>query len=223
MEVATLFARETVLWKGRTMTSNRQLVDHMMAYGALRSSSIVEAFLRCDRVDFVPMQLYQEAYQDHPLPIGEGQTISQPSTVAIMLELLNPQVGNRVLDIGSGSGWTTALLAHIVGKDGFVEGVERVPYLVDYGRRSLSKAHVSNASIESAKEGILGKPGRLYDRILVSASAADVPTSLFDQLKDGGVLVAPVLSSVWRFRKEKYGTLKAYEFPGFTFVPLIVS
>ncbi|MGZ5208473.1 MAG: hypothetical protein ACXWB0_05575 [Sulfuricurvum sp.] len=116
------------------MNTNQELIDHLIASGVLYSPAAIEAFWRCGRNLFVPEELYENTYGDYPLSIGMGQTISQPTTVAIMLELLNPQKGNKVLDIGSGSGWTTALLASIVGKDGFVEGVERVPFLVEYGK-----------------------------------------------------------------------------------------
>jgi len=183
---------------------------------------LVDAFLRCDRALFVPDELRLEAYGDYPLPIGGDQTISQPTTVAIMLELLRPAPGNRVLDIGSGSGWTTALLACAVGPEGFVEGIERVSSLVGYGRENLKKARIENASISQADPKVLGKPKERYDRILVSASAAEMPGELIDQLKPGGVLVLPVLNSVWRITRRPDGSTDSFELPGFVFVPLIV-
>lgn len=204
------------------MLTNSGLVDHLIRSGVLRSPLLVDAFLRCDRALFVPDELRLEAYGDYPLPIGGGQTISQPTTVAIMLELLRPAPGNRVLDIGSGSGWTTALLACTVGHEGFVEGIERVGGLVDYGRISLQKARIQNASISPADPKVLGKPGHRYDRILVSASAAEMPDELIDQLKPGGVLVLPVLNSVWRITRRPDGSTDSFELPGFRFVPLIV-
>ena len=204
------------------MTENQHLIDHLIARGALQSPSIIEAFKCCDRILFVPDALQSETYGDYPLPIGEGQTISQPATVAIMLELLQPETGNKILDIGSGSGWTTALLASIVGKEGFVEGLERIPFLVQFSRKNLQKAHINNASITLADPSTLGKPGNFYDRILVSASAKNMPKSLLNQLKNGGILVIPIENSVWRFTKNTDGTIDAYELPGFCFVPLIV-
>ncbi|MFA6188414.1 MAG: protein-L-isoaspartate O-methyltransferase [Sulfuricurvum sp.] len=205
------------------MHSNQELVDYMIAAGVLYTPALIIAFRRCDRMLFVPEELYTETYGDYPLSIGMGQTISQPTTVAIMLELLHPQAGNRVLDIGSGSGWTTALLASIVGDEGFVEGIERIPSLVEYGRNSLTRAHVHNASIEFADPHILGKPGHLYDRILVSASADEMPNSLLAQLKPGGIMVIPILESVWRIKKDADGKIHNDELPGFRFVPLITS
>lgn len=201
---------------------NEQLINHLIESGALRSQFLINAFKRCDRIVFIPKELYPYAYEDHPLPIGKGQTISQPYTVAIMLELLQPSIGNRILDIGSGSGWTTALLATAVGTSGMVEGVEIIPQLVECGNENLAKADIHNATITLADPSHLGKPGGVFDRILVSASAPAMPTTLFDQLKEGGILVVPVENSIWRITKKEAGVFESYELPGFVFVPLIV-
>ncbi|MDO9208523.1 MAG: protein-L-isoaspartate O-methyltransferase [Sulfuricurvum sp.] len=203
------------------MHTNQELIDHLVRSGVLRSPSLIDAFEKCDRILFVPKELHTETYGDYPLQIGEGQTISQPTTVAIMLEMLHPRAGDKILDIGSGSGWTTALLAAAVGQNGLVEGIERVTSLVEYGRRNLQKVQIANASIELADSSVLGKPGHLYDRILISASAPHMPTPLFDQLKPDGILVIPVKNSIWRITKDQKGKIDAYELPGFRFVPLI--
>jgi len=205
----------------REIMGNQHLIDYLIAREVLQSPRLIEAFQRCDRSFFVPKELQIETYADYPLSIGEGQTISQPSTVAIMLELLNPKEGNKILDIGSGSGWTTALLATAVGEKGFVEGIERIPHLVQYSRENLQKIPIKNASITLSDASVLGKPGHLYDRILVSASAPYMPKSLFAQLKKGGIMVIPIENSVWRFMKNEDETIEAYELPGFSFVPLI--
>lgn len=205
------------------MRTHQKLIDSMIASGVLYSPPLIKAFHRCNRMYFVPDELQSETYGDYPLSIGMGQTISQPTTVAIMLELLRPHAGNSVLDIGSGSGWTTALLASVVEPDGFVEGLERVPSLVEYGRKSLKRVRITNASIEFADPHALGKPGHHYDRILVSASADKLPETLIEQLNPGGILVIPILESVWRFTKSEDGKISSYELPGFRFVPLIYS
>lgn len=204
------------------MENNKQLIDHLIRTSVLRSPSLIDAFQKCDRALFVPDEFRPYAYEDRPLPISNAQTISQPYTVAIMLELLEPHSGDTILDIGSGSGWTTALLATAVGPSGFVEGIEIVPSLVNYGKNNLQKANIRNANISLTDSEIPGKPGEMYERILVSASAPEMPKQLFDQLKAGGRLVIPVKNSIWSITKYEDKTFDAYEFPGFQFVPLIV-
>lgn len=203
------------------MQTHQKLIDSMIASGVLYSPRLIKAFHRCNRMYFVPDELQSETYGDYPLSIGMGQTISQPTTVAIMLELLRPQSGHKVLDIGSGSGWTTALLALAVEPNGFVEGLERVPSLVEYGRNSLKRVRITNASIDFADPDALGKPGHHYDRILVSASADKLPKILLEQLNSGGILVIPILGSIWRFIKKENKEITSQELPGFRFVPLI--
>lgn len=204
------------------MQSNTQLIERLISAGILRSPSLIDAFIKCDRALFVPDEYRQYAYEDRPLPISNAQTISQPYTVAIMLELLQPHSGDKVLDIGSGSGWTSALLATAVGMSGFVQGVEIVPSLVEYGKKNVEKAGIRNVDIELSDPTILGKPGEMFDRILVSASAPKMPKMLFNQLKAGGKLVVPVENSIWSITKYEDESIDAYELPGFQFVPLIV-
>ncbi|MEJ2469210.1 MAG: protein-L-isoaspartate O-methyltransferase [Campylobacterales bacterium] len=200
--------------------SKEMLIQGMIAYGALRTPKIIEAFRVIDRKYFVPDWFADEIYGDYPLPIGEDQTISQPTTVAFMLELLGAEEGDRVLDIGSGSGWTTALLGHIVGERGEVIGLERQHSLVEQGRRNIRPFHFSPVRIEEAGEQ-LGMPGERFDAILASASAPEIPEQLFEQLKPGGRLVLPVQDSVYRFVKESETEIQREEYPGFIFVPLI--
>jgi len=203
------------------MKTLHELVDDMIFSNMLKSPQIIDAFKVVDRKYFVPASFAEDTYIDAPLPIGNYQTISQPSTVAFMLERLEPQEGDKVLDIGSGSGWTTALLCHIVGEEGSVTGVERVDALVGQGRENLSQFNFgSHCHIESAGEK-LGLPGEQFDRILVSASADEIPEELFLQLKIGGILVIPVENSIYKFKKVSEEEIKTEEFYGFVFVPLI--
>jgi len=187
------------------------------------NKNITLAFRNIDRKDFVPEEYLDQACGDYPLPIGFGQTISQPSTVAFMFELLNPKEGDKVLDVGSGSGWTTALLADIVGEKGRVFGVELVLELVELGRKNLSKYDkYLNAQIYLAGKH-LGLPGKApFDRILVSASGEEIPEELIKQLKVGGVMVVPVLNSVWKIKRVSESGVEKEEYPGFVFVPLKV-
>ncbi|MFA6192703.1 MAG: protein-L-isoaspartate O-methyltransferase [Sulfurimonas sp.] len=202
------------------MISNTELTENLVDIGVLRTSNIIEAFQKVDRADFVRDSTVPDVYEDYPLQIGHGQTISQPRTVAMMMEMLSPKEGDKILDIGSGSGWTTALLAFIAGKGGSVTGVERISELVKFGNSNLAKYHFTNAKIiqANAKLGVVGEE---FDRILVSAAADEFPFELTAQLKIGGKLIIPVRDSVYEIRKNESEKLEAREHYGFTFVPLI--
>ena len=182
--------------------------------------SVKKAFKAIKREYFVPDDLKDRVFIDAPLPIGHGQTISQPTTVQMMLEWLEAQPGDKVLDIGSGSGWTTALLAYIVGPKGRVFAVERILELVEFGRENARLAGVKNAKFYKAGKA-LGLPEHgLYDRILVSAAARKFPEELLSQLKDGGKLVIPVNNDILEVEKEGNEYITKVH-PGFVFVPLI--
>jgi protein-L-isoaspartate(D-aspartate) O-methyltransferase len=201
--------------------NQESLNEFLIRTGYLESSRVIKAFEKIDRADFVLPEYRDSTYGNFPLPINHGQTISQPATVAFMLELLQVEEGDRVLDVGSGSGWTTALLAEIVGNSGEVVGVEIVPELVEFGSDNLGKYRFSNARIIEAEEGGLGyQPGAPYDKILVSASANNISDQLINQLKTGGRLVIPVKNSIWKVDKVSDDKVKREEFPGFVFVPL---
>jgi protein-L-isoaspartate(D-aspartate) O-methyltransferase len=160
---------------------------------------VAEAFAAMPREGFLPGGERRRAAYDGPLPIGHGQTNSQPSTVAAMLRLLDVGRGQKVLDVGCGSGWTTALLAHLTGPTGRVLGVELEPELVAFGSDNLDRADVPWASIHEATPGVLGLPGAApYHRILVSAMARELPDDLVAQLHTGGVMVAPVRGTMLR-------------------------
>src|SRR3989338_1353701 len=197
------------------------LINNIIARGYLKTPGIIKAFRRVDRQDFVREENTPESYDDYPLPIGHGQTISQPSTVAFMLELLQPEEADKILDIGAGSGWTTAILAEIAGKRGFVYGTELVAELIEFGRENLSKDKVVNAEICQADIQQLGLPNQApFDRILVSAAADDLPQELVGQLKVGGRMVLPILDSIWKIDKISKDDIKQERHYGFAFVPL---
>jgi len=205
------------------ISSQSMLVDSLIKSWVLRTSTIIDAFQQVDRVNFVLENYRDEAYADYPLPIGLGQTISQPTTVAFMIELLSPKPGNTILDIGSGSGWTTTILASITGKTGFVTGIEIFPELVAFGKKNLAKYPSFNLNAIILQTGDrLGIPGNTFDRILVSAGTARFPNELLDQLNLGGRLVIPVGSSIFLYLKDSQWAVHTEEFPGFVFVPLKV-
>lgn len=157
--------------------------------------SVDEAFAAVPRAHFLPRGARWRAGHDGPIHIGHGQTNSQPRTVADMLRLLEVREGDRVLDVGSGSGWTTALLGHLTGPQGEVVGVELEPDLVRWGAANLAGCGMPWATIRVAAPGVLGDPGRApFDRILVSAEATSLPQPLVEQLADPGRMVVPVSS-----------------------------
>lgn len=203
------------------VSNNEKLVQSMIDSGFLKTSNIIEAFRSIDRADFIRKENLFESYDDYPLPIGYNATISQPSTVAFMLEKLEPKKGDKILDIGSGSGWTTALLAYLIGEKGQVYGVELVPELVEFGQKNLKKYKFENAQILPAKKEMVGLVEYApYDKILVSASAKELPQELINQLKIGGRLIIPIRSSIWKIDKISKDKINKEEFFGFTFVPL---
>ena len=201
--------------------THKELIKHLIDSGVLESSEIIKAFEKIDRTDFILEKDKTSAYEDNPLSIGYGQTISQPYTVAFILELLKPEKGEKILDIGSGSGWTTALLSEITGKEGKVIGMEIIPELVRFGKANLEKYAFSQAEIIKAGE-ILGAPENApFDKILVSATTDEgVIQELARQLKISGVLVIPIHDSIWKVSKIGEEDLKIEKHFGFSFVPL---
>lgn len=165
------------------------------------SDPVADAFAALPREGFLHRRDQRRADHDGPIGIGHHQTNSQPRTVADMLRLLDVRRGHRVLDVGSGSGWTTALLAHLTGPTGSVDGVERVPELVAWGQANLERTHQPWARIHPAEADLFGLPDRApYDRVLVSAEADALPAELVDQLGEDGVLVVPVSGEMLRVR-----------------------
>jgi protein-L-isoaspartate(D-aspartate) O-methyltransferase len=175
--------------------------------GAVEVRDDVEQAMRAvPRKDFLPPDVRGLAGEDRPLPIGEGQTSSQPRTVAAMLRLLDVRRGHRVLDVGAGSGWTTALLARLVGPDGSVTGVELSPGLARWGAANLAGSGQPWASLRQAAPRELGAPDDApFDRVLVSAEGAQLPQALVDQLAPGGLMVVPVAGVMLRVARGAQG------------------
>ena len=214
------------------------LVDQLIKEGWLKTPRIIEAFSNIKREDFLPEDTKNLAELNTALPIGNGQTNSQPLTVAFMLEQLRPEVGNKILDIGSGSGWTSALLAYIVSKEelkskiknqkskseGKVIAIEVIPELKEFGEKNTARYNFIKKGIAQficadASQGY--EKEAPFDRILASASAEKFPEEWKKQLKVGGRIVAPVKSSIWVLEKISEDEFAETEFPGFVFVPLI--
>ena len=183
--------------------------------------AVDEAFRAIARTGFLPAELRGRAGFDGPLDIGHGQTNSQPRTVRDMLRLLEVQPGQRVLDVGSGSGWTTALLAHLTGPRGEVIGVELEPDLVEFGAANLARTGQPWARIVAAEPGVLGVPGHApYDRILVSAAPRRLPDELLDQLAPEGRMVIPVAGWMVLAVADAEGRVETSRHGSYRFVPL---
>lgn len=211
-------------WR-RTLTVPERMAHYLDIIEALASERIRDAFAAIDRTDFLPAEAMSAPLLDMPVSIGEGQTNSQPSTVAKMLEWLKPAPGHKVLDVGAGSGWTTALLAHLVTESGQVIGVERKPSLVEFGQQNLDKYRFPQAYIEQAEQNPGWSREAPYDRIVVSADLAQAPgvmKLLLTQLKGGGRLVASVDNDIVVTETDQSGQVKmSGRHEGFHFVPFV--
>ena len=201
-----------------------ELIQGLKGKGVLRSKRIEEALRAVPRVLFVPESLQGQAYDDEALPIGQGQTISQPYTVVFMLELLQADTGQIILDIGYGSGWQSALLAYLVGDNGHIYAFEIVPELCKLGADNLARLPSLDSRVtkfcQSATPGWPVLQGKI-DRIIAAAELNNIPVAWREQLKIGGVLVYPAGHSIWREKKVASDKFEREEFPGFVFVPYV--
>jgi protein-L-isoaspartate(D-aspartate) O-methyltransferase len=204
------------------MMTREGLLTHLeVETGVLDNPLIKKAFENVDRQNFVDGDYKVEAYEDYALPLAHGQTISQPTTIAFMLELLDAEVGHTVLEVGTGSGFTSALLSDIVGEDGKVISTEIIPELKEKAIQNLKSQNIHNVTIIATQQGTVGySKGGKYDRILVHAGAEELPEQLVQQLKIGGVLVVPIKESVYKIVKKSESEFEEKEYPGFSFVPL---
>jgi protein-L-isoaspartate(D-aspartate) O-methyltransferase len=168
------------------------MVDSQLRARGISDARVLEAILRVPRHEFVPETLRAQAYQDHPLPIGDGQTISQPYVVALMLESLQIAPKDKVLEVGTGSGYATALLAELAAQ---VFSIERHPALAESARNLLAGLGYANIQVFTG-DGTLGLPAAApFDAILVSAAAPALPPALLSQLREGGRMIIPVGSA----------------------------
>lgn len=198
-----------------------ELVQHLKFSGLLQDKRIEKAFLKVDRADFVPEHVRHLAYLDQALPIGEGQTIPQPTVVAFMLGLLRPKPGDKILDVGTGSGWQTALLAKIVSEKGKVYAVEVILQLCQQAQENITKYKFKNVQFfcQNARVGL--PKYAPFNGIIAGATGESIPLAWKKQLKVGGRIVAPVGTSVFCHTKKSDNKFAIEEYPGFLFVPLV--
>ena len=202
-----------------------QLVEALRSSGYIKTEDVRGAFLAVPREEFVPESLRDRAYVDTPLPIGHGQTISAPSMIAIMLENMDLAVGQKVLEIGSGSGYNAVLLYEMVKSR--VITVERMPELVELAKSNIKATGYSDGVEVVSGDGTMGYAAEMpYDRILVTAGAPEIPGPLVQQLVPGGVLGIPVgrwqgFQDFATVIKNEDGSTRKLSHGGCAFVPLI--
>ena len=203
--------------------SRIKLVEMLKLEGRIKSKEVEKAFLEIPRENFVPNEIKKYAYADTPLEIENGQTISAPHMVAIMVEELDIKIGQKILEIGAGSGYHAAIVAKLVGKKGHVYTIERFSSLTEFSKKNLEKTGITNVTVETGdgSEGL--QKYAPYDRIYVTCAAPDIPKPLIEQLKDGGKLMIPIgrtICNLILIEKQK-DKLNYKDLGGCAFVPLV--
>ncbi|UCD91689.1 MAG: protein-L-isoaspartate(D-aspartate) O-methyltransferase [Methanobacteriota archaeon] len=202
-----------------------RMVANLRMVGHIKSREVVEAMRAIPRHVFVPESARSSAYHDTPLPIGEGQTISAPHMVGIMLERLDLKKGQNVFEVGGGSGYHAALVAHMVGEKGRIISMERIEVLAERARKAIEECGLRERVAVVVGDGSLGwEKGAPYDRIFITCASPEIPPPLVDQLKEGGKLLTPLGSRYLQtlVQVEKKGKkLKRKTYGGCVFVPLV--
>lgn len=200
-----------------------RLVQILKIEGRIKTKEVEKAFLETPREIFVPELLKQHAYIDTPLEIGRGQTISAPHMVAIMCEELDIKKGQKILEIGAGSGYHAAIVSKLVGEKGHVYTIERFASLAEKAKQNLKKANIKNTTVEigDGSEGLTKYAP--YDRIYVTCAAPKIPNHLVDQLKDQGKLLIPVGRMICQLEllEKKGNKTNIKDLGGCAFVPLV--
>jgi protein-L-isoaspartate(D-aspartate) O-methyltransferase len=205
------------------LAQRRSMVESQLRARGIRDERVLAAMFRVPRHEFVSAEHRDQVYEDHPIPIGEGQTLSQPYIVAVMLEALALDPSDTVLEIGTGSGYQTALLAELAKQ---VYSVERHASLAHDARATLARLGYSNVEV-ALGDGSHGLAERApFDAIVVSAAAPQIPPPLFEQMREGGRMVIPVgpaHAQELQLVRKQAGKLIVANLEGCRFVPLIGS
>lgn len=200
----------------------KRLVKRLKVH--ILEEKVSKAMLRVPRHRFVPEDSQDVAYIDTPLDIGYGQTISAPHMVAIMCELLELGEGQKVLEIGAGSGYNAAVIAELIGKNGHVYTVERIEPLVKFAEKNLKEMGYENVTV-LLEDGSMGfSKYAPYDRIVVTCASPGIPEPLLEQLKPGGIMLIPVgtySQELIKITKDSMGNIHKERKGGVIFVPLI--
>jgi protein-L-isoaspartate(D-aspartate) O-methyltransferase len=199
-----------------------QMVRMQIEKRGIQDKAVIKAMRTVPRHELVPASVEDEAYSDHPLPIGHGQTISQPYIVALMTELLELEPDDVVLEVGTGSGYQAAILGQIVSR---VVSLEIIGNLANRARRDLERLGYTNIKVKH-RDGYGGDPKKApFDAIVVTAAATHIPPPLLKQLKPGGIMVIPVGGKAWTqnlilVKKDEEGTVTSENILPVRFVPL---
>ena len=200
-----------------------RLVELLKIERRIETEAVEKAFLEIPREEFVPESLKNCAYVDTPLEIGNGQTISAPHMVAIMCEALDIKKGQKILEIGAGSGYHAAIVSKLVGARGHVYTIERFSSLAERAEKNLEKIGIKNVTIKigDGSEGYAEYAP--YDRIYVTCAAPKIPDPLLEQLKDPGKMLVPVGQYICKLEliEKKNDKITARDLGGCAFVPLV--
>jgi protein-L-isoaspartate(D-aspartate) O-methyltransferase len=204
-------------------TALNDLIIYLKNSKFLNDDRVESALRNIPRHEFVPESELDYAYDNEPLPIMKNQTISQPGVVTRMTEWLDVKDGQKILEIGTGSGWQSAIISYLVGS-GSVYSIERHPELVKFAQENLKKLKIDNVHVILG-DGNLGYPKESpYDRIIITAACTEIPSPLFDQLSENGLIIAPVGDSSQSLvlqKKTSKGMLEIRKQSKYVFVPLI--
>jgi len=200
-----------------------ELVTMLKKRGRIKKEKVEKAFLETPRELFIPEKIKEYAYVDTPLEIGNGQTISAPHMVAIMCEALDVKEGQKILEIGAGSGYHAAIVSKIIGKKGHIYTVERIKKLAENAKQNLKKANITNVTVKigDGSQGL--QEFAPYDIIYVTCAAPDIPDPLIEQLKDPGQILIPVGQRICELMllEKKDDKITSKNLGGCAFVPLI--